>query len=262
MDNLKNDRYIIFLDIDGTVLVNGSVPELDIKAIDKARELGHKVFINTGRSYGFLPKALTDSLDYDGVVCGLGSYIRIGDEVVYSSTLTCEMVHTIVNEMYGTGIMILLEGENRNIFMRKGNGKDEGEYTPETLSDELLLDCRINKITFSVINDEQNEYLSQYVTVFRHPTYTEVAQKDCSKSKGMKRVLEYYGTDISHCIAMGDSLNDLDMLENAGISVAMGDALDHIKSICDYVSVNADKGGVAVAIMEFIPAVAEALKNS
>ena len=78
----------------------------------------------------------------------------------------------------------------------------------------------------------------------------------------MKQVLEYYGTDISHCIAMGDSLNDSDMLEAAGISVAMGNAVDDIKSICDYVSVDADKGGVAVAIMKFIPEVADALKSN
>ena len=72
MDKLKNDKYIIFLDIDGTVMVNNVVPELDIKAIDKARELGHKVFINTGRAYGFFPKELQEALEYDGVVCGLG----------------------------------------------------------------------------------------------------------------------------------------------------------------------------------------------
>lgn len=262
MDKLKNDKYIIFLDIDGTVMVNNAVPELDVKAIDKARELGHKVFINTGRAYGFFPKELQEALEYDGVVCGLGSYIRIGDEVIYSSVLSCEVIHTIVNEMYDKGLMILLEGEKRNIFMLKKDGEDKGAYTPETLPDEVLLDSRINKITFGVLNDEQEKYLSQYVTVFRHPNYSEVAQKGCSKSNGMKQVLEYYGTDISHCIAMGDSLNDSDMLGAAGISVAMGNAVDYIKSICDYVSVDADKGGVAVAIMKFIPEVADALKSN
>lgn len=268
---MNKDIYAIFLDIDGTVMVDGLklggdagrgvVPPINIKVIKKARELGHKVFINTGRAYGFVPRELLDTLDVDGVVCGSGACIVADGKVVYSSTVPNETVRTVVRKMYGTGLTILVEGETRNLVLKLKDGQDVGEYTPETLTDEVLDKCRVSKITFAgLIDEEQNEYLSRYFNVCRQPTYTEASQKHCSKSNGMKKVIEYLGVDISHCIAMGDSANDTDMLENAGISVAMGNALDSIKAIADYVSEDAAEGGVANAILKYIPEVADALK--
>ena len=60
------------------------------------------------------------------------------------------------------------------------------------------------------------------------------------------------GVPIEHCIAMGDSANDIDMLKVAGISVAMGDAIDEVKKICTYVSCDCKDGGVGQAIEKFL----------
>jgi hydroxymethylpyrimidine pyrophosphatase-like HAD family hydrolase len=49
-------------------------------------------------------------------------------------------------------------------------------------------------------------------------------------------------------IAIGDSLNDLDMLEYAGISVAMGNAPEHIKEVCDYTTKTVEEAGVSEAL--------------
>ena len=87
---------------------------------------------------------------------------------------------------------------------------------------------------------------------FQHPGYAEYSQKGCTKATGMEIILKHCGIDRAHSIAMGDSSNDTDMLKYAGISVAMGDAEEEIKSICDYVSCPAAEGGVAKAIYKFL----------
>ena len=68
----------------------------------------------------------------------------------------------------------------------------------------------------------------------------------------MVKAAEILGIDVSHCVAMGDSSNDLAMLEAAGISVAMGDAYDVVKQMADIVSVNCMDGGVAYAMKKIL----------
>jgi hydroxymethylpyrimidine pyrophosphatase-like HAD family hydrolase len=54
------------------------------------------------------------------------------------------------------------------------------------------------------------------------------------------------------CIAMGDSMNDYDMLKYAGISIAMEDSPEKLIAISDAVAKTADEGGVADALREFV----------
>ena len=54
-------------------------------------------------------------------------------------------------------------------------------------------------------------------------------------------------------MAVGDTENDLEILKAAGISVAMGNAIDEIKKNADYITLSNEEDGVAYAINHFIP---------
>ena len=60
--------------------------------------------------------------------------------------------------------------------------------------------------------------------------------------------LDYLGIKKENSIAVGDSSNDIEMLKNAGIAIAMGNAEDAVKSMADFVSTDCDNGGVGYAI--------------
>ena len=81
-------RKIIFLDIDGTLTEPGSnePPDSAVKAVRKAREGGHYVFLCTGRNYDMLMPLL--KYGFDGVVASSGGYIRCGEEVIYDCPMT------------------------------------------------------------------------------------------------------------------------------------------------------------------------------
>ena len=88
--------------------------------------------------------------------------------------------------------------------------------------------------------------------VYAHREYVEIPTHGCNKATGMKIVCDHFGSDVKQSIAMGDSINDEDMITYAGIGVAMGNADEYIKSIADYITSSCSEGGVADAIETLI----------
>ena len=82
---------IMFFDIDGTILseTTHTIPKSTVEGLQKAKEQGHLIFINTGRPFSSIDECIKE-LDPDGYVCGCGTYIRYHDEVLFSKTLSQE----------------------------------------------------------------------------------------------------------------------------------------------------------------------------
>ncbi len=74
-----------------------------------------------------------------------------------------------------------------------------------------------------------------------------------SKGGGLRRLAQLLGIDLSEVMAVGDNLNDLEMLDVAGLGVAMGNASPETKARADHVTASVDDEGVARAIERFIP---------
>ena len=63
---------------------------------------------------------------------------------------------------------------------------------------------------------------------------------------------DYLGISIEETMAIGDNLNDVDILKNAGVSAVMDNARDEIKKLGDFITLSNDENGVAYAIKELI----------
>ena len=74
-----------------------------------------------------------------------------------------------------------------------------------------------------------------------------------SKGDGLRRLARLLGIDLSEVMAVGDNLNDLEMLDAAGLGVAMGNAVPEARARADFVTASVDDEGVARAIERFIP---------
>ncbi|MDR2660810.1 MAG: sugar-phosphatase [Lactobacillaceae bacterium] len=84
------------------------------------------------------------------------------------------------------------------------------------------------------------------------PVFIEFIKKTVSKGLALQQLAEKLKIDISQTMAIGDQGNDLSMLEKAGVSVAMGNAIPELKQIADFVTKTNDEDGVAYAIEKFI----------
>lgn len=246
------DKYAFFLDIDGTLLAAGGVPQENIDAIKKARSLGHKVFVNSGRSMGFIPQPVRE-IEFDGYIVGIGCYITYGDEILVTECIPADEVAKMFDKFTDSGKAVVLEGETAIIGNELCDNDDCIRIKNGTEYLEKYSHERITKFFLPhTFEAHEIQELEKHYTVFQHPTYLEYAPKGYSKATGMETVLKKCGIPRERSVAIGDSANDIDMLNYAGISVAVGNADDKIKAICKKVTAHAKEGGVGKAIYEII----------
>jgi hydroxymethylpyrimidine pyrophosphatase-like HAD family hydrolase len=80
----------------------------------------------------------------------------------------------------------------------------------------------------------------------------EITHRNAQKGIALETFVKSKGIDISETMAMGDSFNDVSMLERVGRAVAMGNADYEIKTLCDVITATNDEHGVAQAILEVL----------
>ena len=248
-------QYLIFLDIDDTLMSKDVVHPRTVAGIARARQAGHKVFLNTGRARSIVPESLMEAIQPDGTVCGIGAHVTVGGETLYSRTMDDARIESIMHFLGERSIRAMLEGENESV----GFGGPDRLLRPDQVADSFeelkanFPDIRVHKFTvMRPLTEEEILLLGDDVVVFNHPLYSEIAIKGCTKASGIEIVRKALGYARESVIAMGDGSNDMDMLRTAGIAVAMGNATDEVKEISDFVSVPCNEGGVGYAIEKLI----------
>jgi Cof subfamily protein (haloacid dehalogenase superfamily) len=88
--------------------------------------------------------------------------------------------------------------------------------------------------------------------VFSEETFLEILPQGSSKGAALEFMAQGLGIALAEVIAVGDNLNDLEMIRAAGLGVAMGNAPPEIKSHADYVAATNDDEGLADVIDHFI----------
>lgn len=260
-------KRVFFIDIDGTILDSSTeVSEYNISALERARKNGCKIFINTGRGKACIPEQIL-SLPLDGIVSGCGCTVTVGGEDVYSDCPPISVIKNYLDGIARRGGHCFLEGE-RHLF--RYNCKKEYELTDsaygkycrdarldysmwkELHSPEELLDypdARIPKLNLAGTHTEEELALftAHYDGVL-DPTKCEMYTKGNSKATGMRLVMEKYFPGYES-VAIGDGVNDTEMLMAADISVAMGNAPQSLKSICTLVTDTCDNDGMGKAVL-------------
>ena len=111
---------------------------------------------------------------------------------------------------------------------------------------------------------DEPEYLDALIPVLRDllgdgvhitkskPNFLELMHKEGTKGEALKFLANHFGCDLSETIGVGDSWNDHEMIEVAGLGVAMGNAIPALKEIADYITTSNNEDGVKYVIDKFI----------
>ena len=147
---MSEKRKILFFDIDGTLFseVNRNVPESAKQAVKRAREKGHLVFINSGRTHCLIGP-IEQLIKVDGYCCGCGTRVIAGDQVLFSAAIPHEQgieIKRIIQEYNLDGV---LEGTESCYFRKETSRFPQVEKLKEIVKQEGNLsphgweeDCR------------------------------------------------------------------------------------------------------------------------
>ena len=117
-----------------------------------------------------------------------------------------------------------------------------------------------NKILLITAEEESNEPLHTIAdsmqsvcnAAFSKPNYLEIVPLGVHKAEALRHLTAILGLRLSQVAAIGDGLNDLEMLREAGLGIAMGNAPDGVKSEADWVTGTNNEGGVAQAVRKLL----------
>ena len=249
------NKKILFFDVDSTLYSHktNSVPESAIKAIELAKQNGHIIVLATGRS-----KLLTatlgifEKIDFDYFVTINGTLvIDKFDNIIFS--LPCEKKSV-------KKVMELVDKHQLNLcFINKDDYylyKDEDKrshlgYDPLHIpipNKKEYLNEDIYQINLFCEDEYVNEFIentNEFLSYSRLNDYGyDVYAKDQTKATGIKHLIEYLNIDKKDTIAFGDGHNDSEMIEYCEIGVAMGNAIEKVKKVSNYITDDIDNDGI------------------
>lgn len=252
-------RKILFFDIDETLVSHKTftIPESTKKALKQAKENGHLIFINTGRTKSLIGDDIKE-LGFNGYVCGCGTYIEVNDEVLYVNRVNKEKYKDIINGLKKYKLNAVLEGE-------------EALYVDEDKEDDFVLSnlrkqnypikpYDLENMTFNkmFIRYENNEYIDDFCEdtkdIFDYIDYKgtrELVPKGHSKGSGIDFLLNHFNIDKEDTFAFGDSNNDIPMLESVKNSIVMGNGNPDLFEKASFVTKDINEDGIAHAMKHF-----------
>ena len=250
----------MFFDIDGTLVSfkSHTVPESARRAIARLREQGVKVFIATGRLMKHV--AIVTDIEVDGYITVNGGYcITSAGEVIFESAFPRATVERVIDlsEQYGFDLNVMT---HQDMYV-----SSMGERVQKIASliniMPTVADVRAIAATQPVV--QMCPYISRELEQEIMPllpdcvgsrwieTFMDLNVRGVDKSLGIQQVMNYYGLTMAEAMAFGDGGNDLPMVRDAAVGVAMGNACDELKAVADYITSSVDEDGVSRALEHF-----------
>ena len=251
---------IIFFDIDDTLRNSktGFIPSTIPTVFKQLREKGILTGIATGRGiFGVVPEIKT--LKPDVFVTLTGAYIEDKKgNVIYSNKIAKDKVEEYITWTKEVGIDYGLVGSHAAKLSRRTEMISQAidpiypnlEVDPDFYQKEDIYQMW----TFEDQGDDLKlpDTLASTLRMVRwHRNSSDVVPLNGSKATGVAKVVEHLGLKPENVMVFGDGLNDLELFDYAGISVAMGVSHDKIKEKADYITKTLEEDGIFNALEGF-----------
>lgn len=256
----------VFSDFDGTLLTSDhKISPRTLRAIQRITNNGIPFVPISARSpLGILPYAKQIE-NYNVIVAFSGALILDRNlNALYSVNISAEDIQAInqlLAEHPALGVNYYTDDEcvardvnNKWVIFERGVTKiqidpyDENvRYSPHKI--------QIIGEKEEILNVENRlKTAFPHLSICRsHPNFLEVMHESATKGNAVRFLEDYFNVKIEEAIAFGDNFNDLDMLENVGLGVAMGNAPEEIKQAANRVTATNNEDGLALILEEIFP---------
>ena len=266
-------KKLLFFDIDGTLAYPQQEPPVSaVEAIRQSRHNGHMAFISTGRTIDSIPGAVS-RIGFDGGIFSAGGQVAIGDTVLFHFHMEHALLQQVLLRLRAMPVFYALE---------TADGRFHSENAEEVLplADLSGISENAMKLTQEILFDPGMRPMSEYAgqPVFKIAYHCpkgaartrlsaelaglaklvdydnllelpisvgEISDPEVNKGNAIRALCRHLGMTTADCIAFGDSMNDVEMLQTTGIGVAMGNAPDAVKALADLVCDRCECDGIA-----------------
>ena len=249
---------LLATDLDDTILAHdGSLPELTRRALGALHRAGVTLVFSSGRATSSLrPVAakIIEPSDDEYLISYNGGRVTtfLSDRVLFEYTLDTSLVAEIMDLARRSGLHV--QGYRADCFIV--------ERAPHTLEKWVQHYARATQMSWDYVDDmvsalpggtvkllaigdherllEQQRDLraiaaGRFEAVFSRPNYLELIGPEVNKGRALALLANHLKVPLESCIAFGDSNNDIEMLETAGLGVAVANARDDVKAAADIV---------------------------
>lgn len=255
------DTKIIFTDIDGTLRDHRTgVPLSAHLALKKAKEQGHRLIICTGRTKCTIPEDVPIEM-FDGIISGGGCRIELNGNVLFNEYLPDNIIgkyrknfsESHIPFCFETDSGLFMSREMADIIQKMMEGADDTTDINGMKKNSVIkgnidsFDPEIHhtsKISFNLTDEQHKAFtycdeslkLISFIDDWNGGYFCELISSDSGKGNSLKRFCQLASCDISDTVAVGDSMNDIEMFMAAGLSVCMGNAPDEVKQHADIIT--------------------------
>jgi Cof subfamily protein (haloacid dehalogenase superfamily) len=266
------EPHLIITDIDGTLAVDHQhVSPKTVAALNHAMDAGHQFFVATGRMYA-LAKIMADQVsDRAGVIGANGAVYDFAGERVHH-LLGAEAL-TAVNDVTSAHGLSAFYFSDDNVYYTQTppafveaalrvfepSGLTVGVKQVGTL--ENLLKHEEEITNGIVISPRDAEGLEQSMADLRalnlmhlsasNHDNMELIPRGIDKATAIHELQQLSGIPAARTIVFGDGMNDIGMMKQAGISVAMGNAVPAVKDVAKYETAANTEDGIAKFLEEY-----------
>ena len=242
---------IFLFDIDGTLSINGIIPNSAKEIIKKIRKNGDLVLLATGRC-SFQLDDIKKEIEYDGAIMNNGGYIVVNNRIINKHPISIDAINRLKDMGYYVTYL------NQNFYARIDNHKIYKEFADYFKIKEAILmpkDILKEEIyslgVYTYEPDKLDKSLFPELDfVLVAPLGFDVIASGISKGSGVSDLRKIYkGYKI---IAFGDNYNDLEMLNAADISIVMPKSPKELKDIASFVTKEPLDDGIYYAIKEYL----------
>lgn len=255
----KQAYRLLLFDLDGTLLQSDkTISKRTLSAIKRCREKGMMIGVSTSRSEQncmiFLKELMPDILITSG-----GALVKKGEEYIYkaefSETETRNMID-MARTVCGEDCEITIDTAEAHYWNYKTDPKKLDQSWGESIYTDFndFSECAL-KMCVEIFDENNAKVLAERLAQcdcirFSDGYWYKFTKKNVTKENAITRITQECGIGTESVIAFGDDFADIGMLKLCGLGVAMGNAIDEVKSRADIVAGSNDEEGIARFIEE------------
>lgn len=266
------DKHLIFMDIDGTLV------DRDQKISDKTRSVitelqqeGHQFYVATGRKYSSAFEMAQKLNTNTKVVASNGSIYSVND-TLHKKQLSRDALAAIYETVSYKNLPMFFFGEHTVFYtealpdyLQKG---DQSRVSNNGEEDFLFIDSidKLLSMSTRIVNgiiiaeDRQDELGTVKAELAEknllslsssHPNNIELIPKGVNKATAIQEIQKELAIPKEQIISFGDGMNDMEMLQASGVSVAMGNAVDELKQQARFITDTNTEDGIANFLINY-----------